>query len=1107
LYKDDGGIIWTAYNQQGAVQVYNVLKNTYDLKLRQGPKVLDVANINCTGETGAAGDVTAQLTVDLSGTWLSGINVELYKDDGGIIWTAYNQQGAVQVYNVLKNTYDLKLRQGPKVLDVANINCTGETGAAGDVTAQLTVDLSGTWLSGINVELHLDDGLAGSAGSIIWTAYNQQGAVRVYNVLKNTYDVVLQYGGKTYIWDAVNCTGETCTLDKSTLTVDFPGISSVHVYVYRSDGVAGTVSGTLIASQTYKNDQAVFPSLTNGKYDVKVVKNAKVLIVDDVIVLGNNANAGDIVCTLTVKFPGISSVHTYVKVDDGKSPESATGGDVENRTYQNNETSMAVLKNTYDVVVVKGAKTKIIDAVNCNGDTAVVENIVCTLTVKFPGISSVHTYVKVDDGKSPESATGGDVENRTYQNNEASMVVLKNTYDVVVVKGAKTKIIDAVNCNGDTAVVENIVCTLTVKFPGISSVHTYVKVNDGVAGTATFGDVDNRTYQNNETSMVVLKNTYDLVLVKGAKIKIIDAVNCTGDTALVENIVCVLTIKFPGFSNVHTYVKLVDGIAGQATGGDVDNRTYKTNEVSLAVLRNHYDIKLVMGGGTGVADNVDCTGATCTLAGSNLQINAPAGTTVQIKHYTSGAVIATGTVAGNQWVTFSNLPIGIYDIVLTQGANTVTIQDRFHFAGTTIDMLNVLQVNAPAGTQVQVLKGGNLVTSGTVAGNQWVTLYVVKDTYDLRLTQNAEVKNVAGVNCTSENTSVDQLSVLTVNAPAGTKVNVYVPNTINLVTSGTVAGNQWVTLYVVRDTYDVYLEQNTAGTETVEDVDVDADTSIDRLCILKVNAPASTAVQVLKGGNLVTSGTVAGNQWVELYVVKGSYDLKLTQGAEVKAVGGLDCSGDNVSTDQLAELKVNAPANTFVEVLTSGTLVTSGTVAGNQWVTLYVVKDTYDLRLTQNAEVKSVTSVDCTGDSKTEDQLSMLRVNAPAGTSVKVFLPGFTSEVTSGTVAGNQWVTLYVVSDKYDVYLEQNAEKKTVEDVVITSDTDLSQLCTLQVKDTPGTLIKVFLPGFTSEVTSGTVAGNQWVTLYVVRDTYDVNDGTTTKSAVCSGATQTVTFP
>ena len=173
-----------------------------------------------------------------------------------------------------------------------------------------------------------------------------------------------------------------------------------------------------------------------------------------------------------------------------------------------------------------------------------------------------------------------------------------------------------------------------------------------------------------------------------------------------------------------------------------------------------------------------------------------------------------------------------------------------------------------------------------------------------------------------------------------------------------------------------------------------------------------------------------------------------------------------------------------------------------------MVKDTYDLRLTQNAEVKNV-AVDCTGENTSADQLCVLRVNAPAGTAVTVYVPNTKNEVTSGTVAGNQWVTLYVVSDTYDVFLKQNAEEKTLEDVVITSDTDLSQLCTLQVKDTAGAAIKVYTEGSTTDlVTSGTVAGNGWVTLYVVRDTYDVFDGTTTKSSVdCSGATQTVTFP
>jgi hypothetical protein len=479
---------------------------------------------------------------------------------------------------------------------------------------------------------------------------------------------------------------------------------------------------------------------------------------------------------------------------------------------------------------------------------------------------------------------------------------------------------------------------------------------------------------------------------------------------------------------------------------------------------------------------------------------------VQVKHYTSGAVIASGTVAGNQWKTFYNLAIGIYDIVLTQGANTVTVEDHFHIAGTTLDMLNVLKVNAPAGTQVQVKKSGGVATSGTVAGNQWVTLYVLKDTYDLFLKQNAEEKTVTGVDCTGENTSVDQLTVLKVNAPANTFVEVLTGG--SLVTSGTVAGNQWVTLYVVKDTYDLRLTQNAEVKNVSGVVCTGEDKTVDELSVLRVNAPAGTNVKVYVPDTTdqVTSGTVAGNQWVTLYVVKDTYDIYLEQGAEQKTLEDQDVTSDT-DIDQLCVLKVNAPANTFVEVLKSGSLVTSGTVAGNQWVTLYVVKDTYDMRLTQNAEVKDVSGVVCTGENKTVDQLSVLRVNAPAGTLVKVYVPGTTNLVTSGTVAGNQWVTLYVVGDTYDVFLKQNAATKTLSSEDITSDTTLYELCVLKVNAAPSTSINVYVTGTTNGVTSGTVAGNGWLTLYVVRNIYDVFDGTTTKSVDCSGANATVTFP
>ena len=328
LYVDGGGLIWSASNQHGGVRTYNVLPDTYDLKLVQGPMILDVADVNCEGGDCNAGDVITNLNVDLNGTWLASVAVQLFVDDGGMIWSASNQHGGLRSYNVLPGSYDLKLVQGAKTLDVANVNCTGEECDAGDFVANLALELSGTWPASIAAALHLNDAIPNSTGAIIWSASNQHGALRNYNVLKSFYDVRLSMGANAYIWDAVDCTGETCTLDKSALTVDFPGISSVHVYLYNSDNGAGTVSGSVIASQLYKNNQAIFTNLTNGKYDLRLVKGAKTLIVDNVIVLGNFANAGTLVSTLTVNFPGINTVHTYVKVDDGTTG-TTTGGDVD----------------------------------------------------------------------------------------------------------------------------------------------------------------------------------------------------------------------------------------------------------------------------------------------------------------------------------------------------------------------------------------------------------------------------------------------------------------------------------------------------------------------------------------------------------------------------------------------------------------------------------------------------------------------------------------------------------------------------------------------------------------------------------------------------------
>ncbi|MBK9054323.1 MAG: hypothetical protein IPL78_26465 [Chloroflexi bacterium] len=176
-------------------------------------------------------------------------------------------------------------------------------------------------------------------------------------------------------------------------------------------------------------------------------------------------------------------------------------------------------------------------------------------------------------------------------------MVLQGLYDIRVTKGAQVNLYDAIDCtSGGPCLVDNIVKTLTINFPGISSVHSYVKVNDNIANSATGGDVDSSLYKTDGTTIVVLKGLYDVRVTKGAQANIYDAVDCTDSGAcLVDNIVATLTIKFPGMTSVHNYIKVPDGLNNSATGGDVDSRLYQNNETVLAVLKGFYDVRIVKG--------------------------------------------------------------------------------------------------------------------------------------------------------------------------------------------------------------------------------------------------------------------------------------------------------------------------------------------------------------------------------------------------------------------------------------------------------------------------------------------------------------------------------
>ena len=617
--------IWAAGNQHGANRTYTVLAGKYDLKLREGPQVNSLS-VDCGAEGALTCSATVPkrtLTVDLSGTWLRDITVELYTSatTPTLIWAAGNQHGANRTYNVLSGTYDVVLRQGAQTYLVNAINCASDaTCNVGDVIAELTLDLSGSWDRDITVRLHQDNATVGSAGTQIWAVGNQHGAKRVYNVLKSKYDVVAAKGNQDYLWDAVDCTGETCATGLSALTVKFPSITSVHTYVRKSDGVAGTAVGQLVSERTYKTDQAEFTGLAYGLYDVVVVKGAQTKIIDNVTVLGGGSILDNLVAKLTVKFDGISGVHTYVK--------TTGGGAVDERTYKNDTTALMVLRAPYKVTVVKGAQQNTYD-VNCSAGDCTLDGIVATLTVNFPNISGVHTYVK--------TTGGGAVDERTYKTGKAEFVVLKGTYNLLVVKGAQQNTYDgvnAVNCTGTTCSLDNIVATLTVNFPGISGVHTYVKT-----AASPSGAVDERTYQNSSTTLNVLRANYNVLVVKGAQQKTYP-VDCTGATCELKDIVATLTLHFPGKTGVHVYLKMDD-----AYGGAVDERTYKNGGISLVVLKGSYDLLVNIGGTNYVFDavNANSSPAIYTLTLIKLLNSSGAGIAGGEVNYYAGSWKSLGT--------------------------------------------------------------------------------------------------------------------------------------------------------------------------------------------------------------------------------------------------------------------------------------------------------------------------------------------------------------------------------------------------------------------------------------------------------------------------------
>ncbi|MCB1762886.1 MAG: DUF1800 family protein [Gammaproteobacteria bacterium] len=185
-------------------------------------------------------------------------------------------------------------------------------------------------------------------------------------------------------------------------------------------------------------------------------------------------------------------------------------------------------------------------------------------------------------------------------------------YDLRLRKGSAEFVVDGVDCSGaGDCIVDGITRTLTVNFPGMASVHTNVRVSDGVAGS--YGDsVTYANYQTDQAVFTVFPQIYDLRLRKGSTEFVVDGVNCVSTAPCsVDELTATLTVGFPGLTGVHTEARVADGVA-ESYGGVVTYANYQTHQAELVVFRQIYDVR-VRHAVTTLFDDVSCLSGSCSV--------------------------------------------------------------------------------------------------------------------------------------------------------------------------------------------------------------------------------------------------------------------------------------------------------------------------------------------------------------------------------------------------------------------------------------------------------------------------------------------------------------
>jgi hypothetical protein len=388
------------------------------------------------------------------------------------------------------------------------------------------------------------------------------------------YLVKMKYNDKWYQYTHVNCTTRKKVLDKSYVTVRFPGMKLNQIRVETS-------SGGLVTYKNGKSDEYTF-QLDYAAYDVVLKHGATSKRVEDAFILGE-VIIDDVTCTLDVEFDGMRLNQIRI--------ETLSGGLV---TYKNGRTdswTVTLLKGTYDVELRQGAITKLVESVDCTGSEKTLSGLTCQLGVDFDGLRL--NQIRIEN-------TGGSLV--TYKNGARDsweFTLLKGTYDVELRHGAISKLVEDVNCTADNEVLTNFTCELTIDFDGM-------RLNQIRIETLSGGLVTYKNGPRNSWKVTLLKGVYDVELIHGALTNLIEEVECTNSDKLLTEITCELTIRFDGTRLDQVRIETNDGSLVTYKNGPRDSWT-------VTLLRNSYDVELRQGSTIKTVENVDCTNSTKEL--------------------------------------------------------------------------------------------------------------------------------------------------------------------------------------------------------------------------------------------------------------------------------------------------------------------------------------------------------------------------------------------------------------------------------------------------------------------------------------------------------------